>query len=40
MDFDFRVVIVLLPIILAGGWAAFNIAQAALGQIQRFLDSK
>lgn len=32
---DFRVVIVLLPIILAGSWAAFNIFRAALGQIQR-----
>ena len=32
---DFRIVIVLLPIILAGSWAAFNIFRAALGQIQR-----
>lgn len=37
MDLDFRVVVVLLPVILAGSWAVFNIARAALAQIQGFL---
>jgi photosystem II PsbY protein len=37
MDLDFRVVVVLLPVIVAGSWAAFNIAKAALSQIQGFL---
>jgi photosystem II PsbY protein len=37
MDLDFRVVVVLLPVILAGSWAVFNIAKAALTQIQGFL---
>lgn len=37
MDVDFRVVVVLLPVILAGSWAVFNIAKAALAQIQGFL---
>lgn len=36
MDIDYRVAVVLLPVALAGGWAAFNIAQAALKQIQGF----
>jgi len=40
MDFDFRIVVVLLPVILAASWAAFNIGRAALGQFQAFLDSK
>ena len=37
MDLDFRVVLVLLPVILAGSWAVFNIGKAALAQIQGFL---
>ncbi|MEB3252341.1 MAG: photosystem II protein Y [Cyanobacteriota bacterium] len=35
---DWRVVVVLLPIIIAGSWALFNIGRAALGQLQDFLD--
>ncbi|MEB3314111.1 MAG: photosystem II protein Y [Cyanobacteriota bacterium] len=35
---DWRVVVVLLPIIIAGSWAVFNIGRAALGQLQEFLD--
>jgi len=35
---DLRLLIVLLPILLAGGWALFNIAGAAIGQIQAFLN--
>lgn len=40
MDFDFRVVVVLLPILVAGGWAVFNIGAAALRQVNTFLNSK
>jgi hypothetical protein len=25
MDFDFRLVVVLLPLLIAGGWALFNV---------------
>jgi photosystem II PsbY protein len=39
MDFDFRVLIVLLPILLAGGWAVFNIGAAALRQVQKLLNN-
>ncbi|NMF82101.1 MAG: photosystem II protein Y [Leptolyngbya sp. LCM1.Bin17] len=35
---DWRVVVVLLPIIVAGSWAVFNIGRAALGQLQAFLN--
>ena len=35
---DWRVVVVVLPIIIAGSWALFNIGRAALGQLQDFLD--
>ncbi|ERT04018.1 photosystem II Y family protein [Lyngbya aestuarii BL J] len=38
MDFDFRLVVVLLPIAIAGGWAVFNIGAAALRQVQGFLS--
>jgi len=35
---DWRVVVVLLPVIVAASWAAFNIAAAALRQVQQFLN--
>ena len=38
MDIDFRIAVVLLPVILAAGWAAFNILPYALKQIQGFLN--
>jgi photosystem II PsbY protein len=38
MDIDLRVAVVLLPILVAAGWAGFNIFQAALKQIQTFLS--
>jgi photosystem II PsbY protein len=38
MDIDFRVAIVLVPVIAAVSWAAFNIAPAALKQIQGFFN--
>lgn len=38
MDIDWRIAVVLSPLVLAAGWAAFNIGAAALRQIQGFLD--
>ncbi|MEQ9670409.1 photosystem II protein Y [Coleofasciculus sp. G2-EDA-02] len=35
---DWRLLIVLLPILLAASWALFNIGAAAIGQIQAFLN--
>lgn len=40
MDFDFRIIVVLLPILVAGGWAVFNIGAAALRQVNALLNSK
>ncbi|MEM6713915.1 MAG: photosystem II protein Y [Cyanobacteria bacterium P01_D01_bin.6] len=37
---DWRIVVVLSPIILAGSWAVFNIGRAALGQLQTFLNNR
>ncbi len=38
MDIDMRVAFVLLPVIAAASWALFNIAPAAIKQIQAFLN--
>lgn len=38
MDIDWRVAVVLSPVLLAAGWALFNIGAAALRQVQGFLD--
>jgi photosystem II PsbY protein len=35
---DWRIVIVLSPLIIAAAWALFNIGAAALRQIQEVLD--
>nr|WP_199192202.1 photosystem II protein Y [Chlorogloea sp. CCALA 695] len=35
---DYRIAIVLLPLIAAASWAIFNIAPAAIKQIQGFLE--
>jgi photosystem II PsbY protein len=35
---DWRVLIVLLPVILAGSWALYNIGQLALKQAQAFIN--
>lgn len=35
---DWRIVVVLLPIAVAGSWALFNIASAAIGQLQRMIS--
>lgn len=40
MDLDWRVVIVLAPVVIAAGWALFNIGAAAIGQFQRFLNKE
>ncbi|MDJ0725249.1 MAG: photosystem II protein Y [Prochloraceae cyanobacterium] len=37
---DWRIVFVLGPIALALSWALFNIAGAAISQVQNFLGSK
>ncbi len=37
---DFRVVIVLLPLGIAAGWAIFNIGAAAISQAQKFLNKE
>jgi len=33
---DWRVLIVLAPLAIAGGWALFNIGAAAINQVQKF----
>ena len=38
MGIDVRLAVVLLPVILAASWALFNIAPAAIKQIQGFLN--
>ncbi|NEO54522.1 MAG: photosystem II protein Y [Okeania sp. SIO3B5] len=40
MEFDFRLLIVLFPIIAAGGWAVFNIGALAIQQGQKFLNKE
>nr|WP_204368497.1 photosystem II protein Y [Neosynechococcus sphagnicola] len=35
---DWRLLVVLLPLLLAGGWAVKNIGQVALKQVQAFLN--
>jgi photosystem II PsbY protein len=37
---DWRLLIVLLPLLVAAGWALFNIGAAAIAQAQRFIDSR
>ncbi|MEY2978925.1 MAG: hypothetical protein RLZZ435_3064 [Cyanobacteriota bacterium] len=37
---DWRLVAVLAPIVLAGSWALFNIASAAIAQFQRMLNNR
>jgi photosystem II PsbY protein len=38
MDFDFRILIVLLPLLLAAGWAVRNILPFALKQLNGMLN--
>ncbi|MBD1867002.1 photosystem II protein Y [Oculatella sp. FACHB-28] len=37
---DWRVLVVFSPVLLAAGWAVFNIGQAALKQFQGFFDKQ
>ncbi|MBE9102280.1 photosystem II protein Y [Vacuolonema iberomarrocanum] len=37
---DWRILIVLSPLLLAGGWALYNIGQLAIKQARVFLSSK
>ncbi|MBE9123572.1 photosystem II protein Y [Tychonema sp. LEGE 07199] len=40
MEFDWRILIVLMPVLLAGGWAAYNVGAIALKQAQKFLNKQ
>ena len=37
---DWRILVVVGPILIAAGWAGFNIAAAAIGQILRFFNKE
>lgn len=37
---DWRILVVLSPLLLAAGWAGYNILAAALGQVQKFLNKE
>ncbi|MCU0567958.1 MAG: photosystem II protein Y [Oculatellaceae cyanobacterium Prado106] len=37
---DWRVLVVLMPIILAGSWAVYNVGKIALKQVQGFLSKQ
>lgn len=37
---DWRVLIVVLPLAIAGGWAVFNIGALAIAQFQKFLNKQ
>jgi photosystem II PsbY protein len=37
---DWRILVVLSPLILAASWAVFNIGKAALGQVQELLSKE
>ena len=37
---DWRIVIVLAPLVIAASWALFNIGAAAIAQFQRFLNKE
>ena len=37
---DWRILIVLLPLAIAAGWAIFNIGAAAISQVQKFLNKE
>lgn len=38
MEFDFRLLIVLLPVLAAAGWALYNVATIAIKQVQAFFN--
>jgi photosystem II PsbY protein len=35
---DWRLIVVLLPLAVAGGWAVFNIGAIAIAQVRNFLN--
>jgi photosystem II PsbY protein len=35
---DWRLIVVLLPVIIAGSWALFNVGAIALRQAQQFIS--
>ena len=37
---DWRLLIVLLPLLVAAGWAVFNVGAIALNQAQNFLNKE
>jgi len=37
---DWRILIVVLPLAVAGGWAVYNIGTAAIVQVQKFLNKQ
>lgn len=37
---DWRVLVVLAPLLIAAGWAVFNIGKLALAQVQNFLNKQ
>jgi len=37
---DWRILVVLAPVLLAGSWAVYNIGKVALKQIQGFLNKE
>ncbi len=38
MEIDWRILIVLSPLLLAAGWAVFNVGAIALRQVQAFMN--
>ncbi|MEO6862531.1 MAG: photosystem II protein Y [Microcoleus sp.] len=40
MDFDWRILIVLSPVLVAGGWAAYNVGAIALKQVEKLLNKE
>jgi photosystem II PsbY protein len=40
MDFDWRILAVISPVLLAAGWATFNIGAAAIRQLQSFWNKE
>ncbi|MFB2881683.1 photosystem II protein Y [Floridanema aerugineum] len=37
---DWRVIVVSLPLLVAGGWAVYNIGKYAIAQVQAFLSKQ
>lgn len=37
---DWRLIVVLLPLLVAGGWAFYNVGKFAIAQAQAFLNKQ